>query len=171
VDIKTTNGMLFRGDFKKSRNLALNFGIDDILTETRNTEYTIGFGYQIKNVIIPFLTGKKKKKRGKKKPKGSTRGGLPGGNNANTPKGNDLDIKFDFAFKDDITIQHYLDVDTAEPTRGTRSIRISPSVDYEVNKRLSLRLFFDYNKTIPKTSAAFPITNTQGGITVRFSLN
>jgi len=59
------------------------------------------------------------------------------------PKGNDLNIKFDFSFRDNITINHYLDQDLAEPTRGTRDISINPSVDYQVNKRLNLRLFFD----------------------------
>ena len=73
--------------------------------------------------------------------------------------------------RDNITINHYLDQDLAEPTRGTRDISINPSVDYQVNKRLNLRLFFDYRKTVPKTSAAYPITNTAGGVTVRFSLN
>ena len=147
--------------------------VDNIMTETRTTEYVVGFGYRLKDVIIPFLSGNKKKKG--KRPSSRTNpggGNRPGGGpNANTPKGNDLNIKFDFSFRDDISINHYLDQETAEPTRGTRAISISPSIDYDVNKRLNLRLFFDYNKTIPKTSAAFPITNTQGGVTVRFSLN
>ena len=172
IDLKTVNDMTLRADFKKARNLRMDFETG-ILDETRTTEYVVGFGYRLKDVIIPFLTGGKKKKKGSRtrpsnQPR-NTRGNQPGGNQ-NSPKGNDLNIKFDFSFRDDISINHYLDQETAEPTRGTRTISISPSVDYDVNKRLNLRLFFDYNKTIPKTSAAFPITNTQGGITVRFSL-
>ena len=172
IDIKTINDMTFRVDFKKSRNLDADFQTN-VLTENRTTEYVAGFGYRLKDVIIPFLTGKKKKKKGSKK---STKKASPGGRgargaNSNVPKGNDLNIKFDFSFRDNITINHYLDQDLAEPTRGTRDISINPSVDYQVNKRLNLRLFFDYRKTVPKTSAAYPITNTAGGITVRFSLN
>ncbi len=172
IDLKTVNDMTLRADFKKARNLRMDFETG-ILDETRTTEYVVGFGYRLKDVIIPFLTGGKKKKKGKRTTRPSNQPnnnrGRPGANQ-NAPKGNDLNIKFDFSFRDDISINHYLDQETAEPTRGTRTISISPSVDYDVNKRLNLRLFFDYNKTIPKTSAAFPITNTQGGITVRFSL-
>ncbi len=171
IDIKTINDMTFRLDFKKSRNLDADFQTN-VLTENRTTEYVAGFGYRMKDVIIPFLTGKKKKKKGSKK-NTKTPSNKPGGRgaNSNVPKGNDLNFKFDFSFRDNITINHYLDQDLAEPTRGTRDISINPSVDYQVNKRLNLRLFFDFRKTIPKTSAAYPITNTAGGVTVRFSLN
>ena len=169
VDIKTKNDMTIRADFKKARNLQMSF-VDFQLSETRTTEYVVGFGYRVKNVIIPFLTGQKKNTKTKTN-QPSTRGTRPGGNNSNTPKGNDLNVKFDLSFRDDITINHLLDKNIAEPTRGSRTISISPSIDYDVNKRLNLRLFFDYNKTVPKTSAAFPITNTQGGVTVRFSLD
>ena len=82
-----------------------------------------------------------------------------------------MNFNFDFSFRDDITLQHRTDQNITEPTRGSRTVSISPSVDYDVNDKLNVRLFFDYNKTVPKTSAAFPITNTQGGVTVRFMLN
>ena len=42
---------------------------------------------------------------------------------------------------------------------------------YQLNRRLSLRLFFDYRRTVPKTSAGFPRTDTSGGIVVSFQLN
>ncbi|MEM6964418.1 MAG: cell surface protein SprA [Bacteroidota bacterium] len=174
LDVTTQNGMSIRGDFKKSRNLQMSF-VDFQLSETRTTEYVVGFRYPIKNVIIPFLTGKKKpsKSSAKKKtnqPQPNNRGNRPG-RPQNQSQGNDLNVEFDFSFRDDVTINHLLDKNIAEPTRGTRTIRISPAVTYDINSKLNLRLFFDYNKTVPKTSAAFPITNTQGGITVRFSLN
>ena len=60
------------------------------MTETRTTEYVLGFGYRLKDVIIPFLTGKKKKKGGSNRPSNRTNpggGNRPGGGpNANTPK-------------------------------------------------------------------------------------
>jgi hypothetical protein len=44
-------------------------------------------------------------------------------------------------------------------------------VDYTLNRRLKLRLFTDYRKTVPKTSQSFPITTVNAGITVQFTLN
>ena len=174
LDIKLQNEMTFRADLKKARNLQMSF-IDYQLSETRTSEYVIGFGYRMKDVVIPFLNGGKKKK----KPSGTrnssnnnnTNNNNRQGGNQNTQQGSDMNFKFDFSFRDDVTINHLLDKNIAEPTRGSRTISISPSVDYDVNEKLNIRLFFDYNKTVPKTSAAFPITNTQGGVTVRFMLN
>ena len=169
VDVRLKNDMSFRLDFKKARNLAFS-ATDYNLNETKTTEYIFGFGYRMKNVEIGFLKGKRKKKKKKKKDKGSNKAG---GNKGGAQKGSDLNFKLDFSYRDDITVLHELDTEDVEafPTRGLQTIRISPSVDYDVNKRLNVRLFFDYSKTNPKTSAQFPITNTQGGLTIRFSLN
>ena len=172
LDIKLQNEMTFRADLKKARNLQMSF-IDFQLSETRTSEYVVGFGYRMKDVVIPFLTGgkkKKKKRSSRSSSNNNNRGGQTGGNQ-NTQQGSDMNFKFDFSFRDDVTINHLLDKNIAEPTRGSRTVSISPSVDYDVNDKLNVRLFFDYNKTVPKTSAAFPITNTQGGVTVRFKLN
>jgi len=144
--------------------------VDYQLSETKTREYTVGFGYRMKDVIIPFLQfgeakQKKKKKRSRSKKDEEEEPGK------RKEKGSDLNFKFDLSYRDDITVSHLLDQDTEPiPTRGLRTIRISPSADYDVNKQLNIRLFFDYSKTEPKTSASFPITNFQGGLTVRFSL-
>jgi cell surface protein SprA len=156
--------------------------IDYQLSETKSSGYTFGFGYRIKNVNIPFLTGKKKsdgksgkakKKKSKSKKKKSTTPApptppsTPGGSSAN-----DLNFKFDFEVRDDITIAHILDSpNQAQPTRGARTVSLNPQVEYALNKRLKLRLFCDYRKTVPKTSQSFPITTLNTGVTVQFSLN
>ncbi|MEZ4964726.1 MAG: cell surface protein SprA [Saprospiraceae bacterium] len=172
MDVKLKNDMTFKFDFKKSRSLAMSF-IDYQLAETRSTGYSAGFGYRLKNVNIGFLTGKKAKKS-RSRSKKST------GNNNNRPptpgstgqQANDMNFKFDFEVRDDITVNHRLDqLEEAVPTRGARMISINPSVEYALNKRLSLRLFTDYRKTVPKTSQSFPITTISAGVTVQFKLN
>lgn len=177
IDVRMKNDMTARVDFKKARTLAMNFR-DYQLSETQTTELTVGFGYRIKEFVIPFSKNAKKKRQAKKKKnnkkgkKGKTdknkRPGAPAKGEATG--GNDLDIKFDFSYRDDLTVNHLLDQENSQITRGLRTIRISPSATYQVNKRLNLRFFFDQSRTIPKTSASFPITNTQAGVTVRFSL-
>lgn len=169
IDIKLKNDMTFKVDFKKSRTLAMSF-IDYQLAETRSTGYTIGFGYRLKNVNIPFLTGKKKSKSRSSKPSTTTPG--PPAPRGGGQQANDMNFKFDFDLRDDITINHRLDqLDEAIPTRGARTISINPSVDYALNRRLKLRLFTDYRKTVPKTSQSFPITTVNAGVAVQFSLN
>jgi len=172
VQMKTKNGMSLNLDFKKSRTLAMSF-VDYQLAESRSTGYSGEFGYLLKNVNIPFLTNKKSKKTSKSKAKSKKApvAGAPPGSGGGQ-QSNDMNFKFTFEYRDDITVNHQLDQrDEAIPTRGNRSIKISPSVDYTLNKRLSLRVFTDYNKTIPKTSQSFPITTVAAGVTVQFKLN
>ncbi len=175
LDMKLKNDMTLRADWKKSRNLAMSF-IDNRLNETKTSEFVIGYGYRMKDVYLAFLYGKKgKKKKKKKKPaKGNVSIGTPDADadkGKKATKGSDLNFKFDISYRDDVTYLFILDEDIIEPTRGSQTIRISPSIDYDVNKRLNIRLFYDYSKTVPKTSASFPITNTQAGVTIRFSLD
>ncbi len=169
------NGMRLDLDFKKARRLSFSL-LNSELDEKNTTEYVIGFGHRLKDVNIPFLqfgAPKKKKKKGDKDQQ-EPPSALPGGGRQGSgqAQANDLNIKFDFSFRDDVTIKHILDeLGLSERTRGDKQIRISPSIDYTVNSQLNLRLFVDYNRTIPYTSATFKNTNVQGGLTVRFSLN
>ncbi len=177
LDMRLKNGASLALDFKKARNLSFDL-ITNELNETKTTEYVIGFGWRMKDVYIGFLQfGDSKKKRRKKKKDDEQEPldpNLPqnvnrrGGGGASQP--NDLNFKFDFSFRDDITYKHILDQNITEPTRGLKSIRISPSIDYAINEQLTLRWFVDYNRTVPATSQSFPITNIQGGLTVRFTL-
>ncbi|HMV22959.1 MAG TPA: cell surface protein SprA [Saprospiraceae bacterium] len=163
VDVKLKNDMSARVDMKKSRNLQMSF-VDNTLFETNTTEYVFGFGYRIKNIDIPFLVKKApvKKKTDDKK--------LPSSKKGTTNTGRDLNIKVDFSYRDDLTTNHLLDQDISNPTRGSTTIRITPNADYQLNKRLNLRLFWEYSRILPKTTESFPTTNTSAGITVRFSL-
>ena len=163
--------MTLKGDFKKSRTLAMSF-IDYQLAESRSTSYSAGFGYKMRNVNIPFLTGKKKGVVKKTKAKKKAAPTAPGATGGSANAGNDLTFKFDFEVRDDITTNHLLDSpNKAVPTRGSRTVSINPAIEYALNKRLKLRLFTDYRKTVPKTSQSFPITTINSGITVQFSLN
>ena len=83
---------------------------------------------------------------------------------------NDVTIKVDFSFRDDATSNSKLDQRTSFGTAGQRVIRINPSIDYVVNNKINIQLYFEQNKNIPKISNAFPITNTRGGVRVRISL-
>ena len=108
----------------------------------------------------------------KSKKKKSTDPPAPAPASGSGGSANDLNFKFDFEVRDDITIAHILDSpNEAQPTRGARTISLNPQVEYALNKRLKLRLFADYRKTVPKTSQSFPITTLNTGVTVQFSLN
>ena len=169
------NGLTFKLDYNKSRTLSLS-AINNLLSERQSKEISIASGYRIRNVDIPFLTGSKKRKKGKSKKeqeddkkKGTAGGGKRGGG-ASSLEVRDLDFQFDFSLRDDVTYARKLDLSTSDPTRGSYALSFSPSIEYKLNKRLSLRLFFDYRKNIPKTSAGYKRIDSSGGVVVRFEL-
>lgn len=172
VEATLQNGMSFSFDYQQQRTLALNV-TNTLLSETRSKKIDFGFGYLMRNVDIPFLTGSNKK--GNRKPDDAPAPSTPtpnrGGNRPSQLQGQDLDIQFTFSLADDLTLAQKLDAGFSEPTRGNNTLQFSPSAEYKLNRRLSLRLFFDYRRTIPKTSAGFPRLDTSGGVVVRFQLN
>ncbi|HEY6502827.1 MAG TPA: cell surface protein SprA [Chitinophagaceae bacterium] len=144
VDMTFTNQLTTRFEYRKSRTLSLSL-IDYQLAENRSTEVTFGFNYRKKG--MPLI-----KKIGKMK------------------MDNDVTFRFDFSLRDDATANSKLDQKTSFGTAGQKVIRIAPSIDYVLNKRVSLKLYFEQNRNIPKISNAFPITNTRGGLQIRVSL-
>jgi cell surface protein SprA len=144
VDMTFSNQITTRFEFRKSRTLSLSL-IDYQLAENRSTEVTFGFNWRKKGMPIIKKIGKMK-------------------------LDNDVTFRFDFTLRDDATANSKLDQGTAFGTAGQKVIRIAPSIDYILNKRISLKFYFEQNRNIPKISNAFPITNTRGGVQVRVSL-
>ncbi len=143
VDVTFQNSLNFKFEYKKSRTLSMSL-IDFQLSETNSSEFTIGAGMRLKNVVVPTQYF-----------------------NLHNQK-SDVNFKFDFSVRDDLTSINRLDDRTSIPTRGQKVISISPSIDYIINKNLTLRFLYDRRRSIPSVSTAFPITTTRGGVMFRF---
>jgi len=178
LDMRFKNDLSLRFQYKTSRNLSMSF-IDYQLSEQNTTDVTVGFGWKFKNFKFKKLGNlfKKKDKDGnpieKKKKNTKLKLGEMDFNFdfGKTVAKDELNLKCDVSFRDDKTVNHILDQDQSVATRGMKTIRISPSIEWIPNNRLTFRLFFDYTQTIPAVSTSFPITSVKGGLTIRFSLS
>lgn len=172
IDIKTKTDMNINFEYRKSRDLGMNFNGKE-LVEGNTEEIVFGFGYTFQNIDIPFLTGSGKNKKKTREPKKDSILKLGGESGKITDnRGREMLVNVDFSFRDDVVTNYTVDLDGAgQKTRGSQSLRINPSVEYDVNQNLALRLFFDYSRTIPVVLTSFPLTNAQGGLTLRFKLN
>lgn len=147
VDITTTGAMNFKFEYKKSRILTLSL-IDYQLSESRSTEWTIGANWRKKGFTLPFkLPGMKGKKLE-----------------------NDLNLRLDLSMRDVSNSNSRLDQSNAYGTGGQKEITILPSIDYVLNNRINIKLFFDQRRVIPYISTSAPITNTRAGVNIRISL-
>ncbi|MBS1759174.1 MAG: cell surface protein SprA [Bacteroidetes bacterium] len=147
VDMTFTNQLNTRFEFKKSRTLSLSL-IDYQLAENHSTEVTFGFDWRRKGVPLikklPFVKGK---------------------------LDNDVTFRIDYSMRDDATANSKLDQRTSYGTAGQKVTRIAPSIDYIVNNKVSIKLYYERNKSVPKISNSFPVTNTRAGVQVRISLS
>jgi cell surface protein SprA len=149
VDMQFTNQLGLQVGYKKSRQLSLSL-VDFQLSEARSTEFTLGARWRKRGLKLPFK--------------------LPFTKKDTKQLDNDLTFTFDFSFRDDITSNSRLDQTTALPTAGQKVIRIAPNLDYVINNRVKIILYFDQQRTTPKISTSPPIVNTRGGLRINISL-
>lgn len=148
VDMTWNNSILSDFKINKTRNLSLCFD-NNQLTEITSNEYIIGLGYRIKNVVLPLKLGNGKTKKLK----------------------SDVNLKSDVSFKTNKTVLRELVQDVNEISSGQRIISINVSADYMISQKFTIKLFFDKIINNPFVSSQFPNSNTNAGISLRFSLS
>jgi cell surface protein SprA len=158
IDMMFTNQLQAKFEYSKTRQLSLSL-VDFQLSEVRSTEFVIGAGWR---------------KRGMKNPLSFIKVKWP---KFLTPKGgdgkkleNEINFRLDFRIRDNVTANSRLDQDNNFATGGSRDITISPSIDYFLNNRINIKLFFDQRRVNPYISSSAPIVNTRAGLQIRISL-
>ena len=121
IDFTTKNNISGRFEYRKSRLLGMSFQ-DYQLSESRSDEFTVGAGYRIAGLGFPIKIGKRK-----------------------ITLDNELAFNFDFSYRNNLTTLYRLDQDVYEPTSGTRTIQLAPTIDYTINEKLRLSLFYEWN--------------------------
>ena len=161
IDMAFVNLMTAKVGYSRSRQLSLSL-IDFQLSETHSTQIDITAGFRKHGVPLPF--GWKVPGNGKTPPNG------PPGSITSQKVQNDLSLQLHIGIRDDATSSSYLDQNASLPTGGQRVITIDPSIEYILNSRITLKLYFDQNRATPKISTTPPIVTTKGGVQIRISL-
>lgn len=149
IDVTTIKMLNVKFEYLQSRQLSLSLS-DYQLSEVRSTEWRFGLSWRKRGLNLPFS--------------------LPGMKKGAKKLQNDLNLTIDLSMRDDTQSNSRLDQATAYATGGQRVVKIQPSIDYVLNNRINLKLFFDQQKTVPYISSTAPVTNTRAGIQIRVSL-
>jgi cell surface protein SprA len=146
VDLQWQNRLTTKLEYKKDR--TLNLSLSNIqLTEMQGQEVTTGLGYIFKDVVVPVKVG------------GSVR-----------KFKSDLTIRSDVSIRSNKTIVRRSYDNSNQATMGQRTITLKNSVNYQVTSRVTVRLFLDIVVNKPFVSTSFPTSNTNGGVSIRFTL-
>jgi len=137
-------GWQANAEMKRDKTISLNITGPQII-ESKGQEYIVGLGYRYPNLTLKKLT--------------------IGGK----PLKSDLTLKMDFSFRKNLSIIRRIADDISVPTGGTNIITLRSSADYLLTPNINLRIYLDWIRTKPQTSASFPTSNTSGGFSLRIN--
>ena len=146
VDVNWQGDFSTRGEIKKSRNLTLAFA-NNQLTEILSDEYTVGAGYRFKQMDLIIKT-----------------------KNSQQAYSNDLNLRADLSYRKNKTVLRKIVENDDQVTAGQSSFTIKTTADYMLSDRFQLRLFFDKILNDPFTQLSFKTSNTNFGVSFRFTL-
>ncbi|WP_407426629.1 cell surface protein SprA [Arcticibacter sp.] len=145
VDFRLKNNVSANFEYRKTRGLSLSL-VNSQLAQQQDDGIIFGFGYRSADFRFPFglLSSRKTK--------------------------NDVNFKLDFAVNDRKTVIYRADIEGAEVYSGAKNVALRPSIDYLLNQRLNIRLFYDGSLSKPYTSQAFNTSFSNFGINMRFTV-
>lgn len=146
IDTRLKNNMTANFELGRSRLLGLSLA-NSQLAQLSENNMVFGLGYRTSKFRFPFGLFK----------------GLKTDNN--------MDFKLDVALRDNKTVIYRADIPEAEVSSGAKNITLRPSVDYVLNQRFNIRLFYDSNVTRPYTSQTFNTSFSNFGFSLRITLN
>jgi len=145
IDMEMVNSVKVLAEIQKDRALSLSFD-NNLLTEIRGNQYTLGLGYRIKDLRIATKFGGRKR-----------------------ILRSDLNFKADISYRHNETIIRYLDVDNSQVTAGQDIWSLNFIADYALSKNLTAMVYYDHSFSEYAISTAFPQTTIRSGITLRYN--
>jgi cell surface protein SprA len=146
IDLMLHNDISLKLEYSRSRTLALSFGNNQML-QGSNQEYIVGFGYKIPDLELPISFG----------------------GNQQLLK-SDLNIRADFSYREMMTVVRRITEADNQLSAGQENISVKLNADYDLNNRVTLRLFYDQVIIRPAVSTAYDTSNTKVGFSIRFDL-
>lgn len=146
VDMTLKNSFRLLAEIKKDRTLNMSFD-NNLLTEVKGVDYTVGLGYRIKDVTISTKL-------------------------ADNPTGiikSDINLKADFTYRNSQTIVRNLDYNNNQLSGGQNLWSAKFTADYSFSKNFTAIFFYDHSFSKAVISTSFPITNIRSGFTLRYN--
>ncbi|CAM4058379.1 cell surface protein SprA [Gillisia limnaea] len=145
IDLETNDAIRVLAEIRKDRALSLSFD-NNLLTEIKGNEYILGLGYRLKDLKIVTNFG------------GRSR-----------VLSSDLNFKADVAYRKNINIIRYLDLESSQVIAGQDLWAVNFTADYALSKNLTALVYYDHTFSEYAVSTAFPQTTIRSGVTLRYN--
>jgi cell surface protein SprA len=138
------SGWTLKSEMRKTRTLNLSISGGQIV-ESYMDQFTLGTSYKISD-FHPwgFMTGSKIK--------------------------NDLSLSGDVSYKNQYALLRKIVGKYAQASSGNKLFEVNLMADYTISSNMSLAFFYDLQSTVPLVSS-YPVTSSDIGFSVKFSLN
>ena len=146
INTRFKNNITANFEINKTRIMALSLA-NSQLAQLSENNLVFRFGYRTTKFRFPF------------------------GWFSNLKMDNNMDFNLDVSVRDNKTIIYRADITEAEVSSGAKNITLRPSIDYVLNQRFNVKLFYDSNITKPYTSQSFNTSFSNFGFSLRMSLN
>ena len=124
--------------------------VNNQMTEVIGTEVMFGFGYKVKGLKFSI--------------------GSFDGSGKSTSFKSDLNLKLDFGVRDNKTTLRTIDQLNNQISSGSMQYTLNFAADYMLSKSLQLKAYVNWTSNNPYVSSQFPVSTTNGGISLRFNL-
>lgn len=145
IDMRFKNSVTANVEYRQSRALSLSL-LNSQLAQQNENDLVFGLGYRTNHFRFPF------------------------GMFSNVKLNNDINFKLDVSLRSNKTLIYRADIESAEISSGAKNITIRPAIDYVINKRFNMSLFYDSNITKPYTSQTFNTSVTNFGVNLKLLL-
>jgi cell surface protein SprA len=146
IDITWLNNFTTRLEYRKMRTITMSL-TNNQATEMYNNEASLGLGYRFENMKL-FLKTKSSSKT----------------------LNNDLNLRADVTYGKNKTVLRKLVEANDQLTSGQDALSFKFSADYNLSEVFLVRLFYDRIVNSPYISNAYRTTNSNLGVSFRFTL-
>ena len=165
VDMTLNNNLSAKIEYRRSRILNLSMTSQQI-NETRSNDLVIGLGYKINDFKI-FSRNRRNRSNSRR-----NRQSVTDETSSQNGVNNELNLRLDFSLRDQSALNRDIISLSSLATSGNKALKISFSADYTLSKLLTLSAYYDRQTNTPLlSSSAYPTTQQDFGISMRFSLN
>ena len=145
ISLKSKGKTTYKFEYRRGRNLTLSLS-NAQMREDINQDFVFGIGYMKSGVRLPKFQGR------------------------TTVLKNQLTMNFNMTVRDTRSYQRQLDQGSTI-TAGNLNFQAKPTISYAVSQRVTMLVYFEHTRAIPRLSSSFKRNTTSFGLQIRFTLS
>lgn len=178
LNVTFMNNMTMKLEYRTTRAITLSMTSAQI-NEASSKDMVLGWGYKINDFRLSKLWGggtaskkaSRTRSRTSRTASTATTNSTPTSSSRRNNIAHDLNLSFDFSFRNQDAIMRDIQTGLSEATSGNRAIKTSFQASYVMSRYVTLNLYYDRQRNNPLlSSSSYPTITQDFGFTMKFAL-